>query len=52
LKAEFGSRSLSDISALEIERWLDRMPVGLRTKKRIELMPCKSSTLRAVEIDL
>jgi integrase len=34
LKAEFGSRILSDISSLDIERWLDRMPVGLRTKKR------------------
>jgi hypothetical protein len=34
LKAEFGKRPLSDISALDLERWLDRMPVALRTKKR------------------
>jgi len=34
LKAEFGSRILSDISPLDIERWLDGMAVGLRTKKR------------------
>ena len=34
VEAEFGNRILSDISAADIERWLDRMPVGLRTKKR------------------
>jgi len=34
LKAEFGSRTLSDITPQELERWLDRMSVALRTKKR------------------
>jgi integrase len=34
LEVEFGNCILSDISAADIERWLDRMPVGRRTKKR------------------
>jgi integrase len=34
LKTEFGNRILSEISSTDIERWLDRMPVGMRTKKR------------------
>jgi integrase len=34
LKAEFGSRRLSEITAHDLERWLDKMPVALRTKKR------------------
>lgn len=34
LKAEFGSRLLSEITAQKLERWLDQMPVALRTKKR------------------
>ena len=34
LKTEFGNRMLSEISSTDIERWLDRMPVGMRTKKR------------------
>jgi hypothetical protein len=33
LKAEFGGRILSEISSLDIERWLDGMPVGLRNQK-------------------
>jgi hypothetical protein len=33
LKTEFGNRILSEISSTDIERWLDRMPVGMRTKK-------------------
>jgi integrase len=34
LKTKFGNRILSEISSADIERWLDRMPVGMRTKKR------------------
>jgi len=34
LKTEFGNRILSEISSTDIERWLDRMSVGMRTKKR------------------
>src|SRR6516162_582990 len=46
LKTEFGNRILSEISSADIERWLDRMSVGMRTKSGIELTPFKSSTLR------
>jgi hypothetical protein len=34
LKAEFGSRLLSEITAQDLERWLAKMPLALRTKKR------------------
>jgi hypothetical protein len=34
LRTEFGNRILSENSSTDIERWLDRMPVGMRTKKR------------------
>jgi hypothetical protein len=34
LKTEFGNRILSEISSTDIERWLDRMSVGMRTKKQ------------------
>jgi integrase len=34
LKAEFGSRLLSEITGSDLDRWLHEMPVALRTKKR------------------